>query len=521
MTIAHNHFYYGHGMSIGSNTDGGVSSIRVSDLTLDGTDNGIRIKSDRSRGGLVNDVSYEDVCMRNVTNPIVITPWYTTFAGKKLPIYRNIVLKDVRSVTSGWSTVMGLDPQNKLDVTFDNVTVDGLKASEITSKDANIKVGPRRGNFVPAGEEVSVSYAGEKTAAPVNCDGRFVPYPDIPTAPAAAVIIPPEDPTLYVAADGTGDYWSIQRAIDVAPAEGAVISIAPGVYREVLTIDKPNIHLRSPYSDATKTVIVFDNSAGTLTKNVTAFNTNETVALGTLHSATVNVRGDNFFAENLTFANDFNKTHQQAQQGSQALALLVTADRAVFRNVRLLGNQDTLYAGSKDCNPPKGESCKPARQYFADCYVEGNVDFIFGNGKAVFDRCEIHSTPHSIGYITAQGKQYAGLDSTFVFNHCKLTAEPDASHVWLGRPWRPFASVVFMDTEMGSHIEPVGWREWHPGETSYIETVFYAEYNSSGPGATPDKRDPHTKHLSADQAKQFETRPFLAGTDNWNPEAVK
>lgn len=521
MTIAHNHFYYGHGMSIGSNTDGGVNSIRVSDLTLDGTDNGIRIKSDRSRGGLVNDVSYENVCIRNVTNPIAITPWYTTFSGKKLPIYRNIVLKDVRSVTSGWSTVRGLDSENKLDVTFDNVSMDGLKSGEIMAQDAEIKIGPRRGNFVPSGEDVSVQYTGEKNAAPINCDDRFVSFPDIPTAPAAAVTTPPEDKTLYVAADGTGDYWSIQRAIDVAPAEGAVISIAPGIYREVLTINKPNIHLRSPYSDPAKTVIVFDNSAGTVAKNVTAFNTVETVALGTLRSATVSVRGDNFFAENLTFANDFNKTHEQQQQGSQALALLVTADRAVFRNVRLLGNQDTLYAGSKDCNPPKGESCKPARQYFADCYIEGNVDFIFGNGKAVFDRCEIHSTPHSIGYITAQGKQYPGLDSTFVFNHSKLTAESGAGHVWLGRPWRPYASVVFMNTEMGTHIEPAGWREWHPNETNYIETVFYAEYNSSGPGATPDKRNPHTKHLTADQAKQYETQPYLAGPDNWNPEAVK
>jgi polygalacturonase len=523
MTIAHNHFYYGHGMSIGSNTDGGVSAIRVSDLTLDGTDNGIRIKSDRSRGGLVNDVHYENVCIRNVTNPVVITPWYTTFAGKKLPLYRNIVLKDVHSVTSGWSTVRGLDAENKLDVTFDNVSVEGLKPGEIMAQDADVKVGPRRGNFVPSGDDVAVSYAEGKAenAAPLNCDGRFVPYPEIPTAPAASVIIPPDDKTLYVAADGTGDYYSIQRAIDVAPADGAEISIAPGVYREVLTIDKPNIHMRSPYTDPTKTVVVFDNSAGTVAKNVTAFNTGETVALGTLRSATVNVRGDNFFAENLTFANDFNRTHDQKSQGSQALALLVTADRAVFRNMRLLGNQDTLYAGSKDCNPPKGESCKPARQYFADSYIEGNVDFIFGNGKTVFERCEIHSTPRSNGYITAQGKQSPGMDSTFVFNHCKLTAGTGTEHVWLGRPWRPYASVVFMNTEMGSHIEPAGWREWHPNETNYIETVFYAEHNSTGAGGTPDKRDPHTKQLTADQAKQYETRRFLAGSDNWNPEAVK
>ena len=112
-----------------------------------------------------------------------------------------------------------------------------------------------------------------------------------------------------------------------------------------LTIRKPNIRLRSPYPDASKTTIVFDKSAGT--------------AGGTLNSATVNVTEDNFVAENLTFVNDYNATHPQLQQGSQALALLVTGDRAVFRNVRLLGNQDTLYAGSKDCNPADGRPTSP------------------------------------------------------------------------------------------------------------------------------------------------------------------
>ena len=105
MTIAHNHFYSGHGMSIGSNTNGGARAIRVVDLTIDGADNGLRIKSDRSRGGLVEDVSYENVCMRNVANPIVLTTMYTTFPGDRLPVYRDIRLKDVRSVTTGWSTV--------------------------------------------------------------------------------------------------------------------------------------------------------------------------------------------------------------------------------------------------------------------------------------------------------------------------------------------------------------------------------------------------------------------------------
>jgi pectin methylesterase-like acyl-CoA thioesterase len=262
----------------------------------------------------------------------------------------------------------------------------------------------------------------------------------------------------------------------------------------VLTIDKPHMHLRSPDTDATKTVIVFDKSAGT--------------AGGTTHSATVNVTGDDFLAENLTFQNDFNARHEQVSQGSQALALRVTGDRAIFRNMRFLGNQDTLYAA----NPP-GKAA-PSRQYFVNCYVEGNVDFIFGDAKAFFDHCEIRNTPHNGGYVTAQSKNAPQQDSAYVFDHCKLTAYPGVAHVWLGRPWRPYATVIFMNTEMGEHIDPAGWREWHPGETKSLDTAYYAEYNSSGPGAHPGSRDPHTHLLSTAEASRFELRNFFTG---WDP----
>ncbi len=465
MTIAHNHFYSGHGMSIGSGTEGGVSAIRVSDLSIDGADNGIRIKSDRSRGGLVDDVSYENVCIRYVPNPIVLTSMYTTFPGTKLPIYRNIVLKDVRALTPGWVTYLGVDPEHKLEATLNNVAVEGQTRTE----NADLRSLP---------------------GTPISCDGRFPPLPDIPTAPAADVVVPPDDKTLYVATSGTGDYYSIQRAIDVAPPEGAVISIAPGTYREVLTITKPNIHLRGAYGDPSKAIVVFDKSAGT--------------SGGTLNSATVNVLADNFTAENLTFANDFNATHPQLSQGSQALALKVTGDRAIFRNMRFLGNQDTLYAGAH-------------RQFFTHCYIEGNVDFIFGDGKTVFEDCEIHSNQHSVGFLTAQSKNAPDQDSGFVFNRCRLTADPGVANVWLGRPWRPYATVIFLNTEMGDHIEPAGWREWHPGETHSIETAFYAEFNSHGPGAHPNERDRHTRKLTPAEAASYETKRYLAGADGWAP----
>jgi pectin methylesterase-like acyl-CoA thioesterase len=373
------------------------------------------------------------------------------------------------------------------------------------NKDAAITIGEKRGNLEPAGDNVAIAQTpGSVPGEPLACDARFVPFPATETAPEMAGKIPPEDKTLYIAGDGTGDFYSIQRALDMAPKTGgALLLVAPGVYREVLTVDKPNITIRSANPDASKTVVVNDRSAG---QNG-----------GTLHSATVNVTGDNFFAENITFENDFNRTHPQLPAGSQAVALLVKGDRAIFHNVRLLGNQDTLYAGSRNCTPD-GTNCVPARQYFSDCYIAGNVDFIFGDGKAVFDRCEIHSTAHEGGFITAQSKHYLEEDSGYVINRCKLTAGPDVTaNVYLGRPWRPYAMVIYLHTEMGDKIDPAGWREWHPGETHSIETVFYAEYDSTGPGAHPGEREPHTHFLTPEQARQYEPGVFLRGSDNWDP----
>jgi polygalacturonase len=498
MSILHNHFYTGHGMSIGSQTAGGVHHILVRDLTLDGTDNGLRIKSDRSRGGLVEDVTFEDVCIRNSANPLVFTPMYTTFAGERLPMFRGITLRDVHVLTPGALMFYGLDAQHKLGITLDNVTADGLQKSEVLAKDAEITIGGKRGNLIPAGPDVNVT--GDATAG--------IPLAAVATAPEAAVKVLPEDKTLYVAADGTGDYWSIQRAIDVAPASGgALILVAPGTYREVLTIDKPNIQLRSANTDASKTVVVFDRSA--------ALNG------GTFKTATVNVMGDDFYAENITFQNDFKVTLDPNITGSQAVALRVQGDRAIFHNVRLLALQDTLYAASKGCTGEgANRTCHTARQYFSDCYIEGHFDFIFGDGKTVFDRCEIHSKPLSEGFITAQSKIYPLQDSGYVIYRSQLTADPGVTNAWLGRPWRPYSTVTYVDTEMGAHIRPAGWREWLPS-TNSLETSTYSEFGSTGPGARVSERDPHGKQLSAEEAKHYAPEEYLRGDDNWNPVTQK
>ena len=343
--------------------------------------------------------------------------------------------------------------------------------------------------------------------------------------------------TYKVAADGTAEYKTVQSAIDSIPAEGGTVLIAPGSYREQVVIKQSHVTLRSATTDPTKTIIVDDTSQGTR---------------GTKASyATVHVLGDDFHAENITFENDFNRTHEQTGSGSQAQALNVEGDRNILKNVRILGNQDTLYIGAKRCGQagnlrspapatgvvpgtpapagaptayaPTAAPCTPlpTRSFFTHCFISGNVDFIYGDGNAVFDDCEIHSTLHDAGgYLTAQGKFRPDQQSAFVFNHCRLTAEPGQANVWLARPWRPYATVIYMNTEMGAHILPAGWREWHPGDTHYLDTVYYAEYKSTGPGANPAARVPQSHQLTAAEAKKYETATFLAGTDHWNPEAA-
>jgi pectin methylesterase-like acyl-CoA thioesterase len=297
---------------------------------------------------------------------------------------------------------------------------------------------------------------------------------------------------------------TIQAAVNAAPDTGAVIKIRPGVYREVVHVDKPKIQFRGETDDWTKVVLVHGNSAAS--------------TCGTGCSATLFVTGDDFFAGNMTIANDYSKT---SDVPSQAVALSLRADRAVLRHVRLLGAQDTLYASSIGCMNGQSE-CKTGRQYYTDCYIEGHVDFIFGDAKAVFESCEIHSITHVAGgYLTAQSNTRQGQDAGYVFNHCKLTADPGSGPIYLGRPWRDYSTVIYLNTEMGGHIMPAGWFDWKSAPQPRLPTATYAEFNSTGPGANPKARDPYSKQLTAQEARKYETRAYLAGKDGWNPTTVK
>jgi len=287
---------------------------------------------------------------------------------------------------------------------------------------------------------------------------------------------------VVVAADGTGDFPTIQRAVDHAPPSGTgrlILEIRPGTYRERVSVpqDRPRVTFLG--KDASSTVISGSMSAAT--------------AGGTFFSSTVNVQGAEFEAENITFENSYGV-------GSQAVALHIYSDRAVFRRCRFSGWQDTLYAAL-------------GRQYYVDCFIEGHVDFIFGNASAVFDRCEIHS--RGDGYIAAESRTTADGSGGFVFYQCKLTGENTVHNVYLGRPWRPYSRVVYIDCWMGGHIRPEGWNNWDDVENE--KTSWFAEFGSSGPGAHPGERAAWAWPLSAAGVAAFRPEKFLRGNDHWNP----
>jgi len=230
---------------------------------------------------------------------------------------------------------------------------------------------------------------------------------------------------ITVAKDGSGDYTYIQDAIDamrVFATEPIVVYIKNGVYNEKIELPATKTDVSFIGESVEKTIITFNDHTGR-------------GKINTFTSFTAKIAGNRFTAENITFANS-------AGAVGQAVALHVESDKAVFKNCRFLGNQDTIFASGEN-----------SRQLFLNCYIEGTTDFIFGPSTAVFLNCIIHSKTNS--YITAantpQGKKYG-----FVFINCKLTADTAATKVYLGRPWRAYAKTVFVACELGKHIVPAG-----------------------------------------------------------------
>jgi pectinesterase len=283
---------------------------------------------------------------------------------------------------------------------------------------------------------------------------------------------------LVVAADGSGQFRTVQAAIDAAPSQSArpvIIRLKPGVYHEkvVVPVTKPHLLLRG--DDAARTIITYADHVGAN-------------GISTPTSYSVLVQANDFTAENVTFENAAGYT------AGQAVALHVEADRAAFRHCRLVGNQDVLFL-----------ALGGTRQYFRDCYIEGTTDFIFGASTAVFDQCVIKSKKNS--FVTAASTP-AGQAYGFVFLGCKMTADTAlAKRVYLGRPWRPNAKVAYLGCELSDHIVPAGWDNWKNPDNE--KTAYYAEYRSTGPGANPTGRASWAHQLTAREAKQYTLKRVL------------
>ncbi|MBL7741892.1 MAG: pectinesterase [Chitinophagaceae bacterium] len=283
-----------------------------------------------------------------------------------------------------------------------------------------------------------------------------------------------------VARDGTGDYKYIQDAIDamrVFPLAPITLYIKNGVYNEKIELPANNTDVTFIGESVEKTIITFNDYSGR-------------GKLNTFTSYTVKISGNRFVAENITFANS-------AGPVGQALALYVDADKAVFKNCRFLGHQDTIYTG--------GEM---ARQYFIDCYIEGTTDYIFGPATAVFQNCTIRSKSNS--FITAASTT-AGKKYGYVFLDCKIIADSNVTKLYLGRPWRAHAKTVFVRCELPSVIAPEGWNNW--GNTENEKTTFYAEYKSSGDGGSAKGRAAWSKQLNDKEVKEYTLENiFASGT---------
>ncbi len=292
---------------------------------------------------------------------------------------------------------------------------------------------------------------------------------------------------IVVAQDGSGQFKTVQDAVMSVPSGSAerpvVIRIKPGVYKELIYVQREKRHFRFIGEDAERTVLTQDlhaNLIGLDGKPIGTFRTPSTI-----------IDADDFVAENITFEN-------AAGPKGQALAIRVDGDRATFRKCRFLGWQDTIFINR-------------GRQYFEDCYITGHVDFIFGGATAYFERCHVHV--RGDGYITASSAQ-KDQPYGFVFAHGRITGEPGVS-TYLGRPWRDYSATMFLWTEMSGVVKPEGWHNWDKPERE--RTTRYREFGSTGSGANPGVRVAWATPLTEAEARQLTPEKVLGGADGWRP----
>lgn len=292
---------------------------------------------------------------------------------------------------------------------------------------------------------------------------------------------------ILVSKDGKGEFTTISEAldsIDKSNEDPVTIVIEEGIYKEKLTITSPLITLEGISPE--KTVISYDDYAKRLD--------GKGEPLGTFGTSVVMIDADKVSLKNLTVQN----TAGSGGIVGQAIALYLEGDHIEVNNCRILGSQDTVFTGPLPPFPlqPGGfkgpKEMTPrihGRHYFKNCYIEGDVDFIFGSSTAYFEGCELYSRINRereiiedkiYGYVTAPSTTEASKYG-YVFHCCRFTGDCPPDSVYLGRPWRNYGRVVLIDCYLGEHIKSEGWSDW--GKTDAWDTIYFAEYGSYGKGA--------------------------------------
>jgi pectinesterase len=297
--------------------------------------------------------------------------------------------------------------------------------------------------------------------------------------------------TLFVSRDGTCEFRNISDAIDVCRAfmeYHKVIYVKKGTYKEKLVIPSWLTNIEICGEDRDNTIITYDDHANIKLPG-------SVKGMGTFRTYTLKIEGSNITLKNITVENN-------AARLGQAVALHTEGDRLVFVNCRFLGNQDTVYTGVGG-----------TRLYFRDCYIEGTTDFIFGPSTAWFERCAIFCKINS--YITAASTP-ADQPYGYIFNHCTITAAEGVDKEYLGRPWRPYAYTLFMNSDFGGFIRPEGWFNW--SNPANEKTARYLEYNNRGAGATNTQRVGWARQLTKKEAATITLQNVFANDVAWLPK---
>ena len=295
--------------------------------------------------------------------------------------------------------------------------------------------------------------------------------------------------TLVVARDGTGQFRTVDEAIEVCRAfmdYHKVIFVKKGVYKEKLVIPSWLQNIEICGEDRDLTVITYDDHANIRTPE-------RPNGMGTFRTYTIKVEGNDITFKNITIENN------SARLG-QAVALHTEGDRLTFINCRFLGHQDTIYTGVAG-----------TRLFFKDCYIEGTTDFIFGPSTAWFEHCDIFCKANS--YITAASTPQE-ITYGYIFNNCTVSCAPDVTKVYLGRPWRDYGYTLFMHCSLPAQIRPEGWHHW---EEQRKQTARYLEFENTGEGAATDKRAAWSRQLTKKEAKAVTLQNVFMHTDQWNP----